>query len=668
MRIKKFITIITLLSLVGLKSLAYDIKVKNEDGVPIRYNFINDSTELEVIGYDHDAWEYYTIIVIPEDVVYKNTTLKVTRIGDRAFYCLGAESFPFPPETISIPNSVVSIGDYAFSGCLLTSITIPNGVNSIGKGLFMSCKKLTSVILPNGVTTIGEEAFRRCSSIISIAFPKSLKNIGNYAFSECGSLTSIFIPDEVVTIGNNAFSDCTGISSVVIGNNVESIGQYAFQGCNVKSSIIIPNSVKTIGLCAFKDVGKVIWLPGTPPEGFPGNAHTNYVPNSLYKTGIIYPHLSSFFEHENILYVPLDISNRTCAAIDVVNSPEVTAVNFKSCVSYKGITMIVKTIEREIASSYEYLEEVTIDYDGNEIPNFGFCKCDNLKKVIIGNNISNIAVCAFYGCISLESLEIPNSVTTIGAQAFYGCKRLSEITISQNVVSVEKSAFKDSGIRNVIIEDGDVELKHGGLIFGSCPIDSVYIGRITSKISSSISHIFEGNSSLRTVCFSPHIEIIPESYFDGCSNLRAINLDNIKRIGKYSFRDCISLNLLTLGAQLTDIGFGSFSGCTAVSKLYCKAVIPPVCESNALTDINKWQCTLYVPTGSKALYQKAEGWKDFFFIEEFGVDTGIDSISNLDSYEDFIIYDMNGVKQEELRKGINILKYKDGHVVKRIIK
>ena len=88
--------------------------------------------------------------------------------------------------SVSIPNSVTSIGDYAFFNCSgLTSVTIPNSVTSIGKSAFSNCSSLTSVTIPNSVTSIGDNAFRNCSGLTSVSIPNSVTSIENGAFSGC---------------------------------------------------------------------------------------------------------------------------------------------------------------------------------------------------------------------------------------------------------------------------------------------------------------------------------------------------------------------------------------------------------------------------------------------------------------------------------------------------
>ncbi|MBQ5779187.1 MAG: leucine-rich repeat protein [Paludibacteraceae bacterium] len=155
--------------------------------------------------------------------------------------------------SVTIPNSVTSIGGSAFSGCKgLTSITIPNGVTSIENDTFKGCTGLTSIEIPNSVTSIGDLAFSDCTGLTSVTIPNSVTSIGKYAFHNCAGLTSIEIPNSVTSIKDGTFFGCTGLTNVTIPNSVTSIGYSAFSGCTGLTSVTIGNGVTSIDFYAFE--------------------------------------------------------------------------------------------------------------------------------------------------------------------------------------------------------------------------------------------------------------------------------------------------------------------------------------------------------------------------------------------------------------------------------
>ena len=269
---KHFLLLVAMM--LPLVASAYDIEVKNADGVTIYYNYTNDGAELAVTFcgtyYTDYPDEYTGNVVIPEEVTYMDKTRKVTSIGDYTFAnCTNLTSVTIPNTvtsigeyafywctgltSISIPNSVTSIGEFAFDNCSgLTSITIPNSVTSISKAAFDNCWRLTSIDIPNSVTSIGDGAFQNCSGLTSVTIPNSVTSMGDYAFCGCSGLPTVTIPNSVTSMGDGAFSYCSVLASVTIPNSVTSIGNYAFYMCPVLASVTIPNSVTSIGEYAFQ--------------------------------------------------------------------------------------------------------------------------------------------------------------------------------------------------------------------------------------------------------------------------------------------------------------------------------------------------------------------------------------------------------------------------------
>jgi hypothetical protein len=202
----------------------------------------------------------------------------VTSIGGGAFInCTNLAS-------ITIPNSVTSIVGRAFSGCTSLTVinvdadnsaytaengvlynknkttlvaypsvkdafTIPDSVTSIGDGAFSNSTELTSVTIPNSVTSIGEWAFYFCTNLTSITIGNGVTRIEGYVFVSCG-FTSVTIPDNVTSIGEWAFGQCASLTSVIIPNNVSKIEDQAFWACTNLISVKFEGTIPSSGFAS----------------------------------------------------------------------------------------------------------------------------------------------------------------------------------------------------------------------------------------------------------------------------------------------------------------------------------------------------------------------------------------------------------------------------------
>ena len=464
----------------------------------------------------------------------------------------------------TIPNSVTSIGDHAFSGCeSLSSIVIPDSVTCIGGSAFEYCESLSSIVIPvsvikmdgnpfagwNGkltvlspmyiydndvlidnvkkviiafrnkdvsytipdsVTSIGDCAFVGSKSLSSIVIPDSVTSIGDCAFVGCKSLLSIVIPNSVIHIGNRAFWYCESLKSIVIPNGVTSIGDYVFFGCKSLSSIVIPNSVTRIGDCAFVGCESLKSI---------------VIPNSVTHIG-------------------------NCA--------------FSGCESLKSIVIPngVTSIGSGAFSGCESLSSIVIPNSVTSIRDSAFENCKSLSSIVIPDSVTSIECDAFWGCGSLSSIVIPNGVTSIGNYAFWYCESLLSIVIPTGVTSIGDRAFEDcKSLSSIVISNGVTRIGYGA--FGGCESLSSIV--IPTGVTSIRDSAFENCKSLSSIVIPDSVTSIECDAFWGCESLSSIVIPNsVTSIGDHAFSDCESLSSIVIPNSVKSIGGMAFSCCTSL--------------------------------------------------------------------------------------------------------
>ncbi|MCR4799770.1 MAG: leucine-rich repeat protein [Bacteroidales bacterium] len=313
---------------------------------------------------------------IPSSVTIDGNTYTVTKIGAECF----SEAYrPVPLTSVSIPNTVTSIGDGAFSYCKsLTSISIPNRITSIGEEAFLFCEGLASITIPNSVTSIGDRAFSNCESLTSISIPNSVTTIGEYAFNWCGSVTSLTIPNSVTSIGEWAFhfvnemTNFCSLTSLTVGSDVDLTGAGIVFSCNGIRYMIIRKgevSVWEIEDEILESLPCPIEIPNTVKLGnivFTVTAIDEYAMGADF-TSISLP--NSITEIGEWAFA----ENNSMSAITIPsNVVSIKGAAFNECRNLTSITCLAKTppalaAELEYESHDEILVAHTFYNDGENI-------------------------------------------------------------------------------------------------------------------------------------------------------------------------------------------------------------------------------------------------------------------------------------------------------------
>ena len=286
--------------------LMMHIPVFSEDSVYTcgLYEYIVlDNGEAQICSYSGEE----SVLDIPSELDGK----KVASIGERAFNSNTITK-------ISIPDSVVSLGNYAFSNCKclvevilpdsieeiginpfsgsscfykfvvspdhselalingvlyskvdkqliccpsglnIKKIDIPDGIKSIDESAFYMCRNLEEVTIPDSVITIGRGAFCWCDNLSKINIPNGIDGIEPFTFSNCKKISNMIIPDSVVSIGEYAFTACIAMSEIMIPNRIENIDQAAFYMCSNLNKLTLPRSIVSIGENAFAGCDRLV--------------------------------------------------------------------------------------------------------------------------------------------------------------------------------------------------------------------------------------------------------------------------------------------------------------------------------------------------------------------------------------------------------------------------
>lgn len=310
------------------------------------------------------------------------------------------------PDTVVIPSTVyydsntydvVSIADSAFLDCNLVMASIPNSVNSIGKWAFGRCDNLVSVNMPATLNSLGKYAFFRCISLESLVIPQGVTVVPDELCDQCRSLQSVMIPDGVTLIGHDAFAYCESLSQVSLPSSVDSIAMWAFAECAF-TLFVIPAGVRSIELRVFS---------GCP------NLTSITIPEGVTSIGSL-----AFAECTSLQQISLP---STLTFIDDFVFSECTALT--SIVIPDG----VPTMREYVFNGCTALTTVSLPTSVSTIENYAFNNCTSLTSVLIPEGVTSLGLASFNHCENMTSLSLPSTLTTIGERVFAYCESLENI-------------------------------------------------------------------------------------------------------------------------------------------------------------------------------------------------------------------------------------------------
>ena len=515
-------------------------------------------------------------------------------------------------KSVIIGGGITDIGEEEFAWCGMESVSLPESLTSIGAYAFLLCEKLEGVRIPANVGSIGESAFRACNSLT--AFEVDAGN-GNYS-SENGVLfnkdktylicypagsssDSYNLPDSVSRIAGDAFNRCFHLQNIAAGSgnsvyasqdgvlfNSNQTTLVRYPAGKTATQYAIPDSVTRIEDFGFYDCATLTELT---------------IGVNLTEVGE-----KAFYDCSNNLTVHYAGTPTQWSAITIADGNDCLR---NAYVQYPAGGLIAGGVcggsaqEDSVTWELDTAGTLTISGEGS------LCQCirltmgsqylvtspwwsyrDSIRRLVINEGVTTITWNAFSDCGNLREVVIPVSVTSIGSAAFYRCRNLTDIyytgsraqwnTLSSNIQTAIRP-YPSSGT-----DTEDLYIKRATVHYvsasqGQCGVSATWTlsnGTLTIFGTGTMADYsadngqnppwYDNRTSVTSVVISDGITRIGNYAFFECENLTSVNMaEGVNAVGFRAFYGCLNLSEIALPQSLQDIETGAFFGCVRLRNL-----------------------------------------------------------------------------------------------------
>ena len=404
----------------------------------------------------------------------------VISIGRRAFYNA-------PIETLTLGANISSLGPEAFFGICSTLQATVIKMASIPERLFFNCSRLNDLTLENTVVSVGNFAFSGSSSLSELEIPTSITSIGTEAFRGATGLTSLVIPANVTSIGAYAFADNTGLETIEIPGTLTVIDKAVFQGSTALTTVILGEGIEVIGEAAFFHAVKLnaITLPTTlktiGEDAFNDTSLTSLnIPLSVTSIG---PKAFLRAPIESLIMGGM-IEDLTSGAFTGRGTVNGVWQDFSICTTLRSAQLNLISIPAQLFYRCFELTELYLGDSVETIGNSAFYEASGLTLLSIPNSVTEIGAGAFRSS-GLVSLTIPSSVQVVGEEAF-AYSAVESLDLGLGVTELANGAFRGIPI-NVAVIPKSVE------ILGNTVFD--FVGKVAIIVESLEGDIEQFSSS-----------------------------------------------------------------------------------------------------------------------------------------------------------------------------
>ena len=561
-------------------------------------------------------------------------------------------------------SSLTAVADDAFSDCRqLTDLRLPKNIRSIGNRSFSGCASLSQFEMPNYVSSIGERAFWGCEALTSLSLPDELPFISDGAFGATG-LTSLSLPLTVTSIGSEAFAQCPKLKTFEVKTYLPSAIQLspaAFSGTDLSGATlsclqgtrdyfstadvwkgfgrIVEQRELSEGKFVPLEAGKKYYLynAGTGQYLTKGEAWGTQAIVGDDPMRFVVNHTASM--PEGVYYLTSEDTGKNGTLLFRTMNDSNVGIGVKAA-------FVDGTLADNRANAYwtiapvadgVYTIQIPTDAAGYEAGRYWGVQSDHQ---------SNVASPTYgvYGDIDYAArpancqwrFVLYDEDATVRYGAARTLKALLEVANGRKLkVAAEQAVYDrlESSYEELCDAQRSLRKKLKFIDFADASARSTFISRWDIDSDGELSLLeaskiadfdvsFQNNKSLKSLDELQYLTAIPDIYgntFDGCTNLESVTLpDGITHIYYRAFRNCQKLTSIIIPELVTTIGESCFYGCKALQSVTVGSPDPASISlgTNVFGGIALQSCTLYVPFGSKTLYEKAPVWKDFGTIVE----------------------------------------------------
>jgi hypothetical protein len=419
------------------------------------WTYTDNGATITITGYTGPGGE----LTIPESINDK----PVVAIGDSAF------SEQSTIYWITIPASVTSIANRAFVGCralavINVDVSNPN-YSSVGGILFNHDQsgliafpadvQLWTYSIPGSVTTVGNYAFSECGGLSNVVIPASVANIGNNAFFRCRDLIRAEFAGNAPVMGTQVFDGVEDGFKVVYKSTATGFSSptwngYASEFETDSSEFTYWNVGGNITITRYQGSGEVVVIPqaidGNPVVAIGDSAFVSQstIVSIRIPAGVTSIGDFAFSDCAALTGIEVVATNTAFSSVGGVlfNQAQTTLIAFPG--GFTGAYTIPGTVTSIGQNAFDGctgLTSIAIPSSVTSIGSRAFQLCNSLTSVVIPNRVTSIGFGAFSACNRLTNVVIPNSVTSIGGEAFAGCYRLTSVTIPNSVTNIGSEAF-----------------------------------------------------------------------------------------------------------------------------------------------------------------------------------------------------------------------------------